>query len=189
MAESELAQLQDRQWEHDRAYHHDVHCLSKLDRLNHYVHHYSKYVGRLAHDHDEDRQREILTKTIADASIVTLAAANTLDLDLQTELEETFGVSPDTIEGWTDIVDNTDSEFDIVETRKWLFSRLAIPTGNMADGLESLDHLESVTVSELFDESLIEVLSFLLVASNHIDRDIVALIEDRWETIEEQAIR
>lgn len=189
MAESELAQLQDRQWEHDRDYHQDIHCLSKLDRLNHYVHHYSKYVGRLAHEHDEERQRAVLTKTIADASIVTLAAANALDLDLQTELEETFGVSHDTIEEWTDVVDNVDSDLDVDDTREWLFSRLAIPTGNMADGLESLDHLEPVTISEIFDEALIEVLSFLMVVSHQIDEDIIDLIEQRWETIEEQAIR
>lgn len=189
MAESELAQLQDRQWEHDRDYHHDIHCLSKLDRLDHYVHHYSKYVGRLAHEHDEERQRELLKKTIADASIVTLAAANTLDLDLQTELEETFGASPETIEEWTEVVDNTDSELDVADTSEWLFSRLAIPTGNMADGLESLDHLEAVTISEIFDEGLIDVFSFLMVASHQIGENIVYLIEERWGTIEEQAIR
>lgn len=189
MAESELAQLQDRQWEHDRDYHHDVHCLSKLDRLNHYVHHYSKYVGRLAHEYDGERQREVLTKTIADASIVTLAAANTLDLDLQTDLEETFGDSYETIEEWTEVVDNTDSDLDVADTREWLLSRLAIPTGNMADGLESLDHLESVTISEIFDEALVEVLSFLMVASHQINENINALIEERWDTIEEQVIR
>lgn len=189
MAESELAELQNEQWIHDRDYHHDVHCLSKLERLNHYVHHYSKYLGRLAHEHDEERQREDLTKTIADASIVTLAAANTLDLDLHTELEETFGVSHETIEGWTDIVDNTESDMDISETREWLFTRLAIPTGNMADALESLDHLESVNISEIFDEALIEALSFLMVASHQIDEDIEGLIGDRWREIEEQAIR
>lgn len=189
MAEPELTKLQTRQWEHDRDYHHDIHCLSKLDRLNHYVHHYSKYVGRLAQEYDEERQRDVLTKTIADASIVSLAAANTLDLELQTEFEETFGVSQDSVQEWVELVDTTESNLDVSETREWLFKRLAIPTGNMADGLESLDHLESLNLSEILDENIVEVLSFLMVASHQIDEDFVELIEQRWEVIEDEAIR
>lgn len=189
MATPELRELQDRQWEHDRDYHHDIHSMEKLSRLNHYVHHFSKYVGRLAQEHDEDRQEEVLKKTIADAAIVSLATANTMEIDFQGELEETFGVSQETVTDWTDLVDNTGKSMDVSEVREWLFTRLAIPTGKLADGLESLDHMESINLSEIFDENLVEILSFLMVASNQLEEGLPSLIEDRWETLEEEAIR
>jgi len=189
MAEPEIKKIQQRQWEHDEEFHQDIHTLSKLDRLNHYALHFSKYVGRLSHDHPEEELEDQLDKTIADALIVTFAAANTLEIDLQTELEETFGESFDEVNEWAQFLDNTGEEMEPPAVRDWLFNRLAMPTGEIANAIESLDHVEPMNLREILDEELIQILSFLMVASNQLSFEPVQVIENRWETIEKESIK
>jgi hypothetical protein len=146
-------------------------------------------VGRLSRDYEEDSRRAIVTKTVADASIVALATANALEIDIQNEFEETFGISDiDNIDGWLEIVDTTEEDMNVAEVREWLFPRLAMKTGELANGLESLDHLESVNLRELFEENVVAILSFLMVASAELDEDWSNLIEKRWDEIEQNSI-
>lgn len=188
MEKPELTKIQQRQWQHDEGFHQDIHTLSKMERINHYALHFSKYVGRLSRDQPEEEREGQVEKTIADGLIVAFATANTLELDLYTELEETFGESFEEVTEWADFLDNTEEDMDVPEVREWLFNRLAMPTGEIANAVESLDHVESMNLREILDEELIQIISFLLVASNQLGLDPVELIEDRWETIEEESI-
>lgn len=70
-----LAELQREQFRHDQRNHSDIAYLPKPDRLKHYGLHFAKYAGRLARGADEPKSVE---RTVADAALVCLSAANTL---------------------------------------------------------------------------------------------------------------
>jgi hypothetical protein len=76
----DLLRLQCEQYSHDTRNHSDILSLSKTDRLKHYGLHFAKYVGRLARGADEAKSVE---RTVVDAFLVCLSAANTLHQELQ----------------------------------------------------------------------------------------------------------
>src|SRR4051812_34509831 len=78
----EIASLQRAQYAHDMRNHFDILSLHKNDRLKHYGLHFAKYVGRLAREADEQKPAG---RTIVDAALVSLSAANTLHQDLSSE--------------------------------------------------------------------------------------------------------
>lgn len=186
----ELIELQRRQKEHDENHHYDIHTLPYYERMDHYVLHFSKYVGRLSKDYPTDNQLEQqVHKTAADTFIVTLAAANTLNLDLQANLEEMFGEGiASNFDEWQDAIDDTDGEMDLEEVKEWLMVELAEPTGEMANALESIDHMEGMNAREILTEGTLEIFIALVTASNHLNEDMIGLVEDRWETIESESI-
>ena len=184
-----LLDLQKRQQEHDQGHHQDIYTLPYPERMNHYVLHFSKYVGRLSRDPaDEEMRKEQLEKTLADSFIVALAAANTLNLDLQDELEEMFGLEADGVAEWADELDLADDSMDLEGVRDWLFQRMATPTGRMANAMESLDHMEPMNVRELLEEETVEIVSNLLIAAENLGTDLEELLDDRWTKIEEESI-
>jgi len=71
----DLLSFQREQYAHDKRNHPDILSLSKNDRLKHYGLHFAKYVGRLARGSDEVKSVE---RTVVDACLVSLSAANTL---------------------------------------------------------------------------------------------------------------
>jgi hypothetical protein len=75
----DLARLQCEQHSHDMRNHFDIISLHKTDRLKHYGLHFAKYVGRLAREAAEAKPVE---RTLVDALLVSLSAANTLHQDL-----------------------------------------------------------------------------------------------------------
>ena len=79
---SEMASLQRTQYAHDMRNHFDILSLHKNDRLKHYGLHFAKYVGRLARGTEETKPVE---RTLVDAILVSLSAANTLHQDLSKE--------------------------------------------------------------------------------------------------------
>src|SRR5205823_4710500 len=79
LGRDELQRMQREQFRHDERNHKDILCLPKPDRLKHYGLHYAKYVGRLARGSAEGKTDE---KTLVDAILVALSAANTLLQDL-----------------------------------------------------------------------------------------------------------
>lgn len=191
MGESiKLIELQKRQKEHDENHHYDIHTLPYYERMNHYVLHFSKYVGRLSKDYPtEGRLSEQIHKTTADAFIVTLAAANTLGLNLQAELEGRFGEGVAShFREWQEVADSTGGAMDVEELKDWLLVELADPTGEMANALESTDHMEGINAREILTEGIMEIFTTLIIASNHLNEDIVGLVEHRWETIESESI-
>ncbi len=64
--------VQDR---HDARNHSDVTCLGRRGRLVHYALHHGKYAGRLARAGGDEAAR----RTVTDAVLVCLSAANALD--------------------------------------------------------------------------------------------------------------
>lgn len=70
-----LLRWQQEQFQHDRRNHTDIICLSRTDRLKHYGLHYAKYAGRIAISRGDP---DMLRKTLADATLVFLSAANVL---------------------------------------------------------------------------------------------------------------
>lgn len=184
-----LLNLQKRQQEHDKEHHRDIFTLPYPDRMNHYVHHFSKYVGRLSRDYaDEDMRIEHIEMTLADGFIVGLAAANTLNLDLQSELEEMFGLEADGVEEWGEALNPTEDIMDSEELQDWLFERVASPAGRMANAMESLDHMEPMNTRKVLEEETVEIISNLLIAAENLGTNLEQILDDRWTEIEEESI-
>lgn len=180
---------QERQQGHDENHHQDIYTLSYPQRMNHYTHHFSKYVGRLCRDYPNDEQREEnLEKTIADCAIVALAAANTLDLDINSELEEMTTLEANDIESWGSEINMNSEERSVDEVHQWWSEKLAIATGKMANAMESLDHMEPVRVRDVLEENTMDIVLNLLVASDSADVGLEDLLTERWETIESNSI-
>jgi NTP pyrophosphatase (non-canonical NTP hydrolase) len=183
-----LLEFQKRQLEHDQQHHQDIYTLPYPERMNHYVLHFSKYVGRLSRDYTDEMRQEQLEKTLADSTIVVFAAANTLNLDLETELEEMFGVEATSIEEWGQELNPTDDSMDSGEVQDWLLNRMATPTGRMSNAMESLDHMEPMNVRNILEEETVEILSGLLIAMDNLNIDLGSILDERWEKIEEESI-
>ncbi|MGE3990150.1 hypothetical protein [Pseudorhodoplanes sp.] len=113
----EMANLQRTQYAHDMRNHFDILSLHKNDRLKHYGLHFAKYIGRLAREADEPKPVE---RTVVDAALVCLSAANTLHQDLSKET-------------WSDLTKN--KQIDPLR----IFADAA---GRFADACEKIDHLE-----------------------------------------------
>lgn len=184
-----LLDLQKRQNDHDKHHHPDIYNTSYPARMNHYVLHFSKYVGRLSRDYEtkSDAQEE-LNRTLADCFIVALASANTLNLDLRNELEYQQEGQPKDISQWCEDSAIDDGPDGIFELQEWLFANMAKPTGRMSNAMESLDHMESMDVRQSLENGTIEIVSDLLTTSSHLDVDLVELTENRWDEIEQDSI-
>lgn len=66
---------QQDQYDHDMRNHFDILSLHKNDRLKHYAMHLAKYAGRVARG---DAESKPVSRTVTDAILVCLSAANTL---------------------------------------------------------------------------------------------------------------
>jgi hypothetical protein len=118
---SEMANLQRAQYSHDMRNHFDILSLHKNDRLKHYGLHFAKYAGRLARGGDEAKPVE---RTLVDAILVSLSAANTLHQDLS---KESFHTG------------STSRQVDPLRT-------FADASGRFADACEKIDHMEEFVV-------------------------------------------
>jgi hypothetical protein len=114
---SDMAKLQRAQYAHDMRNHFDILSLHKNDRLKHYGLHFAKYVGRLARGADESKT---VGRTLVDAVLVSLSAANTLHQDLS-------------VEGFS---------AEIASRQVDPLRVLADASGRFADACEKIDHLE-----------------------------------------------
>lgn len=188
-ANMKLIDLQKRQQEHDKGFHQDIFNISYPDRMNHYVLHFSKYVGRLSKEYsDEKRRTEQLEKTLADSIIVALAAANTLNLDLRKELQDNFEIDSEEAAAIAEDLNQTNEIEDSEEVQYWLFNQMAAPAGRMANAMESLDHMEPMNVRQILEEETVQILSDLLIATDKIGTDLETLLDERWTEIEEESI-
>jgi hypothetical protein len=115
---SDMAELQRVQYAHDMRNHFDILSLHKNDRLKHYGLHFAKYVGRFARGTDEIKSVE---RTLVDAALVCLSAANTLHQDLSNEsfVAELQSKQVDPLRGFADA------------------------SGRFADACEKIDHMEN----------------------------------------------
>jgi hypothetical protein len=114
---SDIAALQREQYAHDMRNHFDILSLHKNDRLKHYGLHFAKYVGRLARESEEVKP---VDRTLIDALLVSLSAANTLHQDL----------SKDRL-----VLEKVSSQVDPLRV-------FADASGRFADACEKIDHME-----------------------------------------------
>jgi hypothetical protein len=147
-----LLQMQRDQYAHDLRNHFDILSLHKADRLKHYGLHYAKYVGRLARGAHEPKP---VARTITDAFLVNLSAANTLAQDFSKELRL-----------------GTRSQPQVDELRV-----LADAVGRFADACEKIDHLEDF--ASLARTANRDIATWLLIAASERDMDIEWAIGER----------
>lgn len=114
---ADMLGMQRSQYAHDKLNHCDIANLHKGDRLKHYGLHFCKYIGRLARGHHEQKPVE---RTVVDAMLVCLSAANTLSQKL--------------------------SEYSYVDSESCVNAESIMPfadaAGRFADACEKFDHLE-----------------------------------------------
>lgn len=147
-----LLRWQQEQFQHDRRNHTDIICLSRTDRLKHYGLHYAKYVGRVAIARDQD---DVMRKTIVDAVLVFLSAANVLSQ----RLDE---IHPP-LEG---------AQFSL-----GMLEDIADASGRFCDACEKIDHFEDFLA--IARSSNIDVLQWILAVSVQKRFDLEALIVER----------
>jgi hypothetical protein len=149
---SEMANLQRTQYAHDMRNHFDILSLHKNDRLKHYGLHFAKYVGRLARESDEAKP---VDRTLVDAALVSLSAANTLHQDLS---KERFFSEPN------------QNQVDPLRV-------LADAAGRFADACEKIDHMEEfVSIAHKANR---DVMNWIACAADRRNISLVLEVEKR----------
>lgn len=152
---AQLLDWQKDQYEHDMRNHFDILSLHKQDRLKHYAMHFAKYAGRVARGSAEKFSQE---RTVTDAMLVCLSAANTLHQKL-------------------DYTPNTSNQSFLI--------RLTDAAGRVNDAAEKIDHMEDfVDIARSGNQDICNcILDF--AASNSFD--VHSLITQRRKELRERA--
>lgn len=152
LSPSQVAELQRSQYAHDMRNHFDILSLHKTDRLKHYGLHFAKYVGRLARESNEVIP---VDRTVVDAVLVALSAANTLHQDLsKDELRQ------------SDAADQIDP-----------LRQFADAAGRFANACEKIDHMEDfVPIAKASNK---DIMSWLLHEADHRNIDLLKEIVGR----------
>jgi len=155
----DLLRLQREQYAHDRRNHTDILSLSKNDRLKHYGLHFAKYVGRLARGLEEPKSVE---RTIVDACLVSLSAANTLHQKLH------------------------ESDACVRERKPQVDEvyALADAAGRFADACEKIDHMEEFV--PLARQANAEVMQWALTAALERRINLETVLRERRKELAER---
>lgn len=159
LSAEELLRLQQEQFAHDRRNHSDILCLPRSDRLKHYGLHFAKYVGRLV----RQNEKQPLSRTVVDATLVCLSSANALAQNLSVAL--------------------VFSEAEHYSTDR--LSDLADAAGRYADGCEKIDHLEEFL--PLVKLANLDVFRWAVVVSGETSLDLMSAIKARRKELAERA--
>jgi hypothetical protein len=154
-----VARLQEEQYRHDIRNHSDIACLAKSDRLKHYGLHYAKYVGRLARGSEESKS---VDRTLADATLVCLSAANTL----HQHLNECF--------------DAANSSFVQIDPLR----PLADAAGRFADACEKIDHLEDFLV--IAKTANADIMRWIVSVASERELDLIPTIKERRKELSQK---
>lgn len=154
-----LLRWQQDQFQHDRRNHTDIICLSRTDRLKHYGLHYAKYAGRVAVGRDRDG---MLRKTLADAVLVFLSAANVLSQ----RLDQVYRPKPQD------------------QFKRGMLEDLADASGRFCDACEKIDHFEEFLA--IAKQANLDILDWILAAANQNDLDLEDLIVNRRKQLVER---
>lgn len=183
-ATASLIDLQKKQKQHDLHFHADIYYLSYPDRMRHFVFHFAKYTGRLAAPLDQTGKNSWKT-LLSDTTIVSLAAAEVLDLDLDKVLAAKAPAT--SLAERMQKLDTYPSMSD-AELQDWWLRRSAKATGQMAKALESLDHMEAFDSRAALTQGVLEHLESALVVAKRRQIDIPALLTERWIEIEQKRV-
>lgn len=154
--------LQRAQFAHDRRNHSDIICLGRTDRLKHYGLHYAKYAGRLARAGGENT-KDVLAKTMVDAALVCLSAANTLNQKLDVAVQGR----------------------DLTSLAREPLLALTDAAGRFADACEKIDHLEDFL--SIAREANVDVLNWLVAEATRTEFDLNVAIGQRRGELGERA--
>lgn len=165
-----LVELQGTQLAHDLRCHSDILNLPTKEKMTHFTLHFAKYVGRMFRMTNDVK---LYQRTLVDSMIITLSAANALNINLDTMIKE-YG--DPTLKHNNDVLN----------------TRLAVLTGEMAKACESLDHIEHVDARNILEQSVIQICRLLLYWWGY-DTQVLwdnfkSGIEQRWEEIEEKRV-
>ena len=159
LSSQELRQLQRDQHSHDMRNHFDILSLHKADRIKHYGLHFAKYVGRLARESAEPKP---VSRTLTDAFLVNLSAANTLVQDLGAAEFDTHAFGPQ-IDG---------------------LRILADATGRFADACEKIDHLEEfVSIAKTAN---LDIAKWLLCTADERGVNLMRCVAERRKELAER---
>lgn len=145
---------QQDQYYHDMRNHFDILSLHKNDRLKHYAMHFAKYAGRIARG---DAEEKSVCRTVTDAMLVCLSAANTLHQKL---------------------------EYRPNQSNSSLLTRFTDASGRINDAAEKLDHMEPFI--EIARNGNQDIFDALLDHSRAQDLDIFDLLISRRKELRER---
>jgi hypothetical protein len=167
--EDRVLRLQWRQQVHDDRYHRDILLLAVGQRMKHFALHLAKYAGQLVDSIDED-DSSTQNRLMVDSFIITLAAANTLNINLAQSSR-------------TPPVDN---KYDLrsaghffageleylADDKYWFVKQLIRSAGRMAKACESLDHTERFPSREALEAAVIDVYKLVLAYASMMRSDL-----------------
>jgi hypothetical protein len=195
-----LIELQQQQKRHDEQFHRDIFFLSHQERFKHVTFHLGKYVARLARMIKQSETGKPidefeLRKTLVDAIIMMLNAAEIFNLDLSKLLTpESSRRDSITIAELSQLLRTQYSG-----KYKWLESgdRKAFVYGLMLDlsdqagvfhkACDSLDHMEGLS-RENVTATLLSLFVVLLLAGEAVGTDYASSIPSRWREIEKSKV-
>lgn len=131
--------LQVKQKFHDEKYHQDVLALTLQNRIKHIVLHFSKYIGKLFEEIEQQ-------KIYIDMMICCLALANALNIKL-----ESYHMNI-----------NNDKEDDV-------YKKIVMTIGKMAKACESLDHIESFPSRDILVKEVKGLFNLVLKTLSNLD--------------------
>jgi len=157
-----MLDLQREQFEHDERFHREILRLSIHARLNHMALHYCKYTGQFAIV-CAAADNALRSRTITDSFIISLCAANALNLSLSETIAD-----PSESVLLCDLGQSLSRRLYPKTTLNdhWLLIEHAVYSGKMARACEKIDHLEAFPFREEARAAVIRLCQIALIAAN-----------------------
>lgn len=138
---------------HDHGFHKDISQLAAQERINHMALHFGKYAGRIARYGPDDLDNG--QKTVIDAALIALSAANALLMNLQLQAHKT-------------IVSLAKSD---------ILVKLVEPVGRLQDAIEKMDHLDQT--GPQMQVAVLDIFHWVIAAADYYQVDLDAAITAR----------
>jgi len=181
-AAAEMFDLQVAQFRHDEFYHREIARLTVHARLNHMALHFCKYVGQLAEAVAAFDQSKI-QRTIVDAFLIDLCAANALNIRLSDFVLSVEDCSPSLV----GFADGLVRSAPIIERNgQWLITAFATDAGKIARACEKIDHLEAFPFRESIVSALGSIGRLSLLAAHAQGFQLVPGVRKRLLEVEEK---
>jgi hypothetical protein len=185
-AATELYSLLREQRVHDERVHRDVYFLPYPARLIHLTLHIAKYAGRLV---DPNVDEAGFRRTVVDAFIIGLSAAELLRLDVLTAIANAgadASEAPDLKDLGRRLANAPNqSKAD----RAWYQTQLTQHAGHLAKALESLDHLEALGYRQILELSVAGVITSSIAVSATAALSLDRAVRNRWSEFESEPLR
>lgn len=179
----QLLALQWAQLKHDEAYHRDIVILPLAQRIKHMALHNVKYTAYFF-EALEAGDEALLSRTLIDAFIISLASANTLNQDLGRELGDA-ATTASFADAAASLAQSLSRDRD---DPLWLVRQFTRYNGQLAKICESLDHLEPVAFREGMKACNLALHKVVLAEAGARDLNIEAAYKSRIRVVETRSI-